>query len=505
MFQSENVENAMNSRMKVYETQVASFLSSCGRLLINGQHVDAASGETFEVEDPATENVIARVARAGDADVDAAVSAARKAFDGGAWHRLSPAARARLIHRLGDAIEEHADELALLETLDNGKPLAASRGSDIPVAIDRLHYYAGWATKIAGSTPSLSLAGDWHAYTLREPVGVVALIVPWNFPLTMAVSKIAPALAAGCTVILKPAEQTPLTALKLGELVNKVGLPPGVVNILTGFGDTGAALVRHAGVDKVSFTGSTAVGKEIVKAATGNLKRVTLELGGKSPVIVFPDADLDKTIDGVSRFIFSNAGQVCAAGSRLYAHQKVYDRVLEGIAAKAKTLKVGAGIDATTEMGPLVSKEQLARVKSYIDSGQSEGATRLGGDGALPEKGYFVSPSILADTTPEMRVRREEIFGPVLCAAHFDDDTLDEIAAEANNSEYGLAAYVWTQNLSTAHKIARRLKAGTVRINGGAMDNALPFGGYKQSGWGRENAQEGLDAFLEVKSVQINL
>jgi phenylacetaldehyde dehydrogenase len=495
----------MNSLAKAYETRVVHFLSACGHLLIDGKHIEAAGGETFDVVDPATEEVIARVARAGERDVDAAVAAARRAFDGGPWRRLSPIARGRMIHRLGDAIEDHADEFALLETLDNGKPLTASRGGDIPVAVDRLHYYAGWATKIAGSAPDLSLAGEWHAYTLREPVGVVALIIPWNFPLTMAVSKIAPALAAGCTVILKPAEQTPLTALKLGELVNKVGFPPGVVNILTGFGDIGAALVRHNGVDKVSFTGSTAVGKEIVRAAARNLKRVTLELGGKSPVIVFPDADMDKTIDGISRFIFSNAGQVCSAGSRLYAHQKVYDRVLEGIATKAKALKVGPGIEAATEMGPLVSKEQLDRVRSYVDIGLSEGATRLAGDGAIPGKGYFLSPTILADTTPDMRVSREEIFGPVLCAARFDDEALDQIAAEANDSDYGLAAYVWTQNLSTAHKMARRLKAGSVRINGGLMDNALPFGGYKQSGWGRENAQEGLDAYLEVKSVQINL
>jgi phenylacetaldehyde dehydrogenase len=495
----------MDNLPKAHETRIASFLANCGRLLIDGQHVEAASGETFDVLDPATENVIARVARAGDRDVELAVSAARKAFDSGPWLRLSPAARARLISRLGDAIEEHADELALLETLDNGKPLSASRSGDIPVAVERLHYYSGWATKIDGISPTVSLPGDWHAYTLREPVGVAALIVPWNFPLTMAVSKIAPALAAGCTIILKPAEQTPLTALKLGELINKVGFPPGVVNILTGFGDTGAALVRHPGVDKVSFTGSTAVGKEIVKAATGNLKRVTLELGGKSPVIVFPDADLEKAIDGISRFIFANAGQVCAAGSRLYAHQQVYDQVIEGVAAKAKALKVGAGVDPPTQMGPLISKEQLDRVQAYVESGLGEGATRLGGDGILPRKGYFISLSILADTTPDMRVRREEIFGPVLCAARFDDDTLDQIATEANNSEYGLAAYVWTQNLSTAHKMAKRLKAGTVRINGGYMDSALPFGGYKQSGWGRENAQEGLEAYTEVKSVIVSL
>ncbi|MDH7797408.1 MULTISPECIES: aldehyde dehydrogenase family protein [unclassified Beijerinckia] len=487
------------------EQQVSAFLARAGKLLIDGKHVPAVSGATFDVINPATEQVIARVAHGDKADVDLAVSAARKAFDGGPWVRMAPAERAKLIYKLGEAIDRHADELALIETLDNGKPLKAARTIDIPSSAEKLRYYAGWATKLYGTTADVSLPGDWHAYTLREPVGVAALIVPWNFPLMMAVSKIAPALAAGCTVILKPAEQTPLTALRLGELVQEIGFPPGVINIVTGFGEAGAALVDHPGVDKVSFTGSTEVGKLILKAATGNLKRVTLELGGKSPVIVFPDANIDQTIEGVSRFIFSNAGQVCAAGSRLYAHKKVFDRILEGVAERAQKLRVGPGIDATTDMGPLVSQEQLDRVTGFLQSGRDAGASVVTGGQRFGQSGYFVEPTILADTTADMAVRREEIFGPVLCASAFDDDSLDAIATEANNTTYGLSAYVWTQNVGVAHKMAKRLKAGFIRINGGGLDNALPFGGYKQSGWGRENAQEGVETFTEVKSVIIGL
>ncbi|MBI2784296.1 MAG: aldehyde dehydrogenase family protein [Gammaproteobacteria bacterium] len=452
------------------EQQVSAFLARCGKLLIDGKQVAAVSGATFDVINPATEQVIARVAHGEKADVDLAVIAARKAFDGGPWVRMAPAERAKLIYKLGEAIDRHADELALIETLDNGKPLKAARNIDIPSSAEKLRYYAGWATKLHGTTADVSLPGDWHAYTLREPVGVAALIVPWNFPLMMAVSKIAPALAAGCTVILKPAEQTPLTALRLGELIQDIGFPPGVINIVT-----------------------------------GNLKRVTLELGGKSPVIVFPDANLEQTIEGVSRFIFTNAGQVCAAGSRLYAHKKVFDRIVEGVAARAQKLKVGPGIDATTEMGPLVSQEQLDRVTGYLQSGREAGASVVTGGKRFGQSGYFVEPTILADTTVDMAVRREEIFGPVLCAATFDDDSLDAIAAEANNTTYGLSAYVWTQNLGVAHKMAKRLKSGFIRINGGGLDNALPFGGYKQSGWGRENAREGVETFTEVKSVIIGL
>jgi len=487
------------------EQRVARFLSSSAQLLIGGRFVSAASGRTFPVVNPATGEVIAQAAHGQTEDVSRAVAAARQAFDDGPWRTMSPAQRARLIYRLGDAIEKHGDEIALIETLDNGRPLAMSRSVEVPVAVERLRYYSGWATKLEGATIDVSLPGQWHAYTLREPVGVAALIVPWNFPFTMAVAKIAPALAAGCTVILKPAEQTPLSALRLAQLVVDVGFPAGVINVVTGFGDAGEALVNDQRVDKVSFTGSTEVGKLITRQATGNLKRITLELGGKSPVVIFPDADLDKAIDGASRAIFANAGQVCTAGSRLYAHEKVYERVVEGIADRAKKMKIGSGLDPETEMGPLISQEQLDRVLNYVQSGRKEGAKIVVGGERLDRSGYFVAPTVISHTTPNMAVRREEIFGPVLCADSFDDIELESIVDEANDSIYGLMAYIWTRDLSVAHKVARRLKAGTVRINGGAMDSSLPFGGFKQSGWGRENGREGVEAYTELKSVLIGL
>jgi phenylacetaldehyde dehydrogenase len=481
------------------------FLASPRKLLINGKWLDAQSGKVFPVYDPATGRVIAQVADGDKVDVDLAVVAARAAFDHGPWSEMSPAERAKLIWKLGDAIDAHADEMAMIETLDNGKPLRMARNIDVAASAEKLRYYAGWATKLTGDTVDVSLPGTWHAYTLREPVGVAGLIVPWNFPLMMAVSKIAPALAAGCTVVLKPAEQTPLTAIRLGELVQEAGFPDGVINIVTGFGETGAAIVEHPGVDKVSFTGSTEVGKIILGAARGNLKRVTLELGGKSPVIVFPDADMDKAIEGASRGIFTNTGQVCAAGSRLYAHPKVFDQMVEGIARFAAKLKVGAGVDPGTDMGPVVSQEQFDRVTGYLRAGAAAGAKAVTGGGPVDREGYFVQPTILTGTTAEMSVRREEIFGPVLCAMTFADDDLDRIAAEANDTEYGLSAYVWTRDIGTAHKMARKLKSGFVRINGGGLDNSLPFGGYKQSGWGRENGREGVEIFTEMKSVIVGL
>jgi len=485
----------------------AEFFAKPHKLLIDGKWVEARSGKTFEVFNPATGQVIANVADGGKEDVDLAVKAARKAFDTGPWSRMSPSERAKLMWKLADAIDAIADEMALIETLDNGKPLKMARMADVAGSAERFRYYAGWATKISGDT--LALAGQngaaFHAYTLREPVGVCGLIVPWNFPLMMAASKIAPALAAGCTVILKPAEQTPLTALRLGQLIQEVGFPEGVVNIVTGFGETGAAIVDHPGVDKVSFTGSTEVGKLILKASTGNLKRVTLELGGKSPVLVFPDADMSTAIDGATRSIFMNTGQVCAAGSRLFAHQKVFDQLVEGIAANAKKLKVGPGVNPDTDMGPVVSLEQLERVTGYMKAGVDAGATAVTGGGRAEGEGYFVQPTILTGTTAEMSVRREEIFGPVLCAMSFSDEDLDRIAAEANDTEYGLSAQIFTRDLSTAHKMARRIKAGSIRINGGMLDANVPFGGYKQSGWGRENGREGVEIFTEIKSVTIGL
>jgi len=483
------------------------FLASQRKLLIDGQWVDAKSGKTFEVFNPADGQVIAHVADAGREDVDLAVKAARRAFTEGPWSKMPASQRAKLMWKLADAIDAAGDELALIETLDNGKPMKAARMVDVAGSAERFRYYAGWATKINGET--LTMAGQngnmYHTYTLREPVGVCGLIVPWNFPLMMAASKIAPALAAGCTVILKPAEQTPLSALRLGELIQEVGFPDGVINILTGFGETGAALVDHPGVDKVSFTGSTEVGKLIVKASTGNLKRVTLELGGKSPVIVFPDADLSTAIDGASRSIFTNTGQVCAAGSRLFAHQKIFDQLIDGVAANAKKLKVGPGVNADTDMGPVVSLEQLERVTGFMKAGADAGANVVTGGGRLGNEGYFVQPTILTNTTADMSVRREEIFGPVLCAMSFSDEDLDRIAADANDTEYGLSAQIFTRDLSTAHKMARKIKAGSIRINGGMLDANVPFGGYKQSGWGRENGREGVEIFTEIKAVTVGL
>jgi phenylacetaldehyde dehydrogenase len=488
------------------EQRVAAFLRGPHRLLINGEWTDATSGETIAVYNPANGEEIARVQAANHQDVDRAVAAARKAFDTGPWRKMTPAQRARLIYKLADALEAAADDFALIETLDNGKPLKMARNGDVANSIEKLRYSAGWATKLTGETITPSVPGTWHAYTLREPVGVAGLITPWNFPLFMAVAKIAPALAAGCTVVLKPAEQTPLSALRLGQLVLDVGFPEGVINIVNGEGRiTGQALTEHPDVNKISFTGSTTVGKAILDAARGNLKRITLELGGKSPSIVFPDADMEKAISGAARGIFFNTGQVCAAGSRLYVHKKIFDRVIEGVVENAGKLKVGAGVEADTDLGPVVSERQQQRIRMLLQSGLDAGAQAIVGDNAMPNQGYFVSPTILTGTTPDMAVRREEIFGPVLCAMSFDDEDLDRIAAEANDTSYGLAASIWTRDLSTAHKMAGKIQAGYIRINGGGLDDALPFGGYKQSGWGRESGQVGVESFTELKSVLINL
>jgi phenylacetaldehyde dehydrogenase len=472
-------------------------------LYINGRSQAAKSGETFATVNPADGSVLGNAASAAAADVDEAVKAARAALEG-PWGDTKPNVRAKLLWKLADAIEANIDEFAALETLDNGKPINESRLFDMPHAVEVFRYNAGWATKLTGDTIALSGPGNWHAFTLREPVGVVAQIIPWNSPLAMAAQKIAPALAAGCTVILKPAEQTPLTALRLASLMDEVGIPKGVFNLLTGFGHSaGAALVAHPGVDKITFTGSTEVGRLILQASAGNFKRVTLELGGKTACIVLPDADINAAIAGASRSIFTNAGQICNAGSRLYAHQKVFDQLVEGVADYAKKLKLGPGIDPTTQMGPLVSGEQQARVEGYINAGKQAGA-EIRGQGARPEgKGYYVPPTVLTKTTPDMSVVREEIFGPVLCAMSFSDEDLDKIAAEANGVDYGLGAVVWTKNLSAAHRLAKKLKAGTVRVNGGGLDPALPFGGFKQSGWGRENGREGIEAYTELKSVAI--
>ncbi|MCY1275263.1 Phenylacetaldehyde dehydrogenase [compost metagenome] len=484
----------------------AHFTSREHRLLIDGEWVAPIDGQCFAVEDPATGLTIARVAEGRAADVDRAVAAARQAFESGPWPRLKPNERARLLMRLADLLEAHANELAELEVLDNGKPLSfALRG--VSGTADMIRYMAGWVTKLCGEAVPLSVPGEWHAYTVREPIGVVGQIIPWNFPLSMAIWKLAPALAVGCTVVLKPAEQTPLNALRLGELILEAGFPPGVVNIVTGFGgDAGAALAAHPGVDKVAFTGSTQTGKRIVQAALGNLKKVTLELGGKSPVFIFPDADLSLAIPGAANAIFFNSGQVCSAGSRLYVHQSIYERVVADIAAYGDQLKLGHGMEAGSDLGPLISNLQMERVNQYIASGLESGATQVSSRRPDMGAGYFVPPTVLADTDARMSVVREEIFGPVLCAMPFEDDDLASVAALANDTEYGLFAGVWTQDIGKAHRLAKHIRAGSVSVNAHMVnDPALPFGGFKQSGWGRERGREALELYSELKSVAINL
>src|SRR3984885_9169658 len=467
---------------------VEQFTASPRQLFINGQWTDAASGKTFETPNPATGDTLARIAEGDAEDIDRAVRAARKAFDEGPWGRITPSERGRIIWRIGDLILEHAEELAQLESLDNGKPYGVALAADIPLAADLFHYMAGWATKIEGNTINIS----------------VPYMPGANFPLLMAAWKLGPALTTGNTVVLKPAEQTPLTAVRLAGIMAEAGVPEGVVNVVTGFGETaGAALAAHPLVDKVAFTGSTEVGKLIVQAATGNLKKVSLELGGKSPNIVFDDAS-PEAVAGAADAIFFNHGQCCVAGSRLYVQQGKFDEVIEGVAEIAKSIKLGPGMDASTQMGPLVSDEQLRRVTGYLDSGREDGATAVTGGARYGDKGYFVEPTVITNIRPDMAIVREEIFGPVVVAAPFQ--SLDEIAAAANDSEYGLGAGIWTQDISKAHELAKKMRAGTVWINCyNVFDASLPFGGYKQSGWGREMGHEALEAYTEVKAVTAQL
>jgi len=477
-------------------------------LLIDGQAVPARSGETFATINPATGEEIAQVARGGVEDVAHAVAAARRAFDNPSWRRMSAVERSNLLLKLADLIERDAEELAVLECLDNGKPASLTRWVEVEGAIRTFRYFAGWPTKFGGETLPVSPRSGAHIlnYTTREPVGVAALIVPWNYPLSMAAWKVAPALAAGCTVILKPAEQTPLTALRLGELALEAGIPAGVLNVVTGFGDAGAALVDHPDVDKVAFTGSTEVGKLIARASTVNLKKVTLELGGKSPQIVLPDADLEAAAVSIASGIFFNQGQTCTAGSRLYAHASIHDRLLQLIADEAAKLRIGNGLDPQTTFGPLVSDEQWERVNGYVEIGRAEGAELVIG-GKRPEgqeRGFFFEPTILAGATGSMRVVREEIFGPVLSSLSWTDP--DDLVRQANDSDFGLSAGIWTNDVKSAHRLAGAVRAGTVWVNCFNMvDNATPFGGFKQSGWGREHSRSAMENYSEIKSVWINL
>ena len=488
--------------------RTADFVATDHRMLIDGRFVTAASGKTFPVYNPATGEVLTYVPEAETEDVNRAVAAARNAFDEGPWPRMSPSERGRTLWRIADLIEKNLDEFAELESLDNGKPYKVARVADVPLTVDMFRYMGGWATKISGRTLPLSAGNDFHSYTLREPIGVVAQIIPWNFPLLMAAWKLAPALACGCTIILKLAEQTPLSGLRLAQILDEAGLPPGVVNVLTGFGEgAGAPLAAHEQVDKVAFTGSTEVGKLIVQAATGNLKKVTLELGGKSPALVFPDARIDEAVRGTASAIFFNHGQCCCAGSRLYIHEKVFDEVVDGVSHVAEDIKLAPGLDPSCQMGPLVSDEQYRKVVGYIESGIDEGAkVAAGGPVSGVDRGYFVRPTVLTNTNPRMKVVQEEIFGPVVCAIPFSDKDLDAIVKRANDTLYGLAASVWTQNLSLAHKVSRAIRAGTVWVNcHNVFDASLPFGGYKQSGWGREMGEEVLNNYLETKAVTMAL
>lgn len=483
--------------------KLVSFLKGVKPLYINGKFVNSVSGKTFESLNPATGEVLATVAEAGPEDIDLAVKAAREAFDHGAWSKIGTAERSHLIYKLADLMEANKLELAQLETLDNGKPFRETSTADVPLAIEHIRYFAGWSTKIVGQT--IPVQGNFFNYTLHEPVGVVGQIIPWNFPLLMAAWKLGAALATGCTIVLKPAENTPLSALYLATLIEEAGFPNGVVNIVPGFGKTaGQPLVDHPLVDKIAFTGSTPVGKSIMKSAADSLKRVTLELGGKSPNIILPDADLTQAIPGALNGIMFNQGQVCCAGSRLYVQKKMYDNVLADLASHAKNIKQGNGLDQDTTMGPLISAVQQQRVKNYIDKGIEEGGEVLAG-GTIPfDKGYFVAPTIFADVNHSMTIAKEEIFGPVVAAMPYDD--IDDLVAKANDSFYGLAAGLWTQDLKKAHYIADKIQAGTVWVNCyNVFDAAAPFGGYKQSGIGREMGSYALENYTEVKSVWINM
>lgn len=477
-----------------------------GKLFIGGKWVDAVGGKTYATINPATAEPITQVADAGEQDADLAVQAARQAFESSAWPEMSAADRAKILWRIGDLIDQHSEELGTLETLDNGKPIFESRYVDMPMAAEVFRYYAGWATKIHGET--IPVRGPFLNYTLREPVGVVAAIVPWNFPLLLASWKVAPALACGNTVVLKPAPWTPLTALRLAELAQQAGLPDGVLNVVTGSTrELGRALVKHPGVDKVAFTGSTATGQEIVRNSADTLKRVTLELGGKSPNIIFADADLDAAVKGATIGIFYGKGEVCAAGSRVFVEKKIKEEFIGKLAERAAKLQPGDPLDPKTKLGALVSEPQMQKVLSYIEKGKAEGARLVAGGGRAAfgnGKGYFVQPTVFDGVRNDMTIAREEIFGPVLAALEFTE--MEDAVRQANDNPYGLAAAVWTRDIAKAHRVARQLKAGTVWINTyNNYDPAAPFGGYKMSGYGRELGAHALEHYTQVKSVWVNL
>ncbi|MCP2138617.1 phenylacetaldehyde dehydrogenase [Rhizobium sp. SLBN-94] len=481
--------------------ETKTFLKRRHQLFYGGQNHDPKDGGRRDVVDPATGKVIANVADAKKEDVDAAVRASRDAFDNGPWRTMKPNERQKVLWKLAELIDKYSVELAELDVLDEGSPYRVVKNFYVSLAADHFRYFAGWANKLGGETLSVNMAGDWHAYTLREPVGVVGQILPWNVPFLMTAWKLAPALAAGCTVIIKPAEDTPLSALRMAEICLEAGLPEGVVSVITGDGSVGAAMVDHHDIDKIGFTGSTATGKAIVRAAAGNLKRVSLELGGKSPVFVFPDADIEAAIPGVAEAVFLNSGQACTAGSRLYIHEDIFDRVIEGVARYAEGLKLGHGLDEATNLGPIISQKQYSRVTGLLQKGLDEGANLVTG-GPQGGEGYFVKPTLLTNITPQMTVYKEEIFGPVISAMKITSDNLDALAREANNSQYGLGASIWTKDLARAHKLAAKIRAGIVWINNHNQSDAnMPWGGFKESGWGREMGRPAVDLYTEVKSV----
>lgn len=497
---------------KNVSTDIREFLSKARGHLIDGHWIDGSSDQHISISNPATGLVIARVANGGEEEVDQAVAAARMAFETGPWATMVPAERARILFRLANLIEQHGDRLSQLESLDTGMSRVMMRDIGIKLAADQTRYYAGWVTKLNGETIANSRmrapGRDFLTYTVKEPVGVVGQIVPWNFPLGITIQKLAPALAAGCTVVLKPAEEAPLAVTYLADIAQEAGLPDGVLNLVNGFGTTaGAAIAKHSGIDKVAFTGSTDVGREIIRAATGNLKRVSLELGGKSPVVLLADADLAEAIPAVARAITFLSGQNCMAGSRLLVHEDIHDEVLEGLAKIMESMSIGPGFEGKHDVGPLISERQMTRVLAYIDIGLGEGARLItGGQRKADMPGHFVEPTIFADCNSDMRIVREEIFGPILTVQKFTGDDLDEIAALANEGIYGLSASVWTRDVGRGHQLAGKMRSGQVGINvHAAVDPATPFGGFKQSGWGRESGSDGLEPYLETKAITAHL